>query len=566
MSRRRASLVAATAIAGSLVLASCNANSHGSSASGSASGGATAKGAAATPVKGGTLYEFNPAKEIHFDPAMSQNLGTSTIHLIVRSLTTWKTSPTGDTVLAPDLATNTGTSSNGGKTWTFHLKPGQKYADGTTITAQDIKFGIERSFDPQLQGGLSYHKALLVGGDKYQGPAKGKQLSSIETPNATTIVFHLNKPFADWGWVASMPAFAPIPAKSGMGIPKYDHTPPASGPYQVASYTVGSQVTLKRNPKWQKASDPVRLGAPDSVVFEMGLDPDTLAQRMVDDQGKDKDGAGVPVTAAIVPKINSDPTVKARTTVSPSGAEEYLAINTSRPGLNKLNVRKALQYAINKQSLQTIAGGPTYAGSLASTLIPPGVQGYQKYDLYQAPATGDIAKAKKLLGGAKVPTLKLVYDTTAPGEDKQAASIQSDLKKIGINVKIVGQDSDTWQATVSQSNNFDLTISGWQADYPGAYAQLQPVFASDQVGGGNFNLSKFKDPSVDSAITKATAITDPAKATAAWAALDKQIMQQAPVVPLYYSHQAYLNGSNVTNTYIPSFPTYPNYLIQGLRK
>lgn len=263
MSRRRASLIAVTALTGSLVLASCNANSHGSSSSGSASGG---HGATATAKKGGTLYEYSSSKEIHFDPAKSQNLGTSSIHLIVRGLTSWQTSPTGDTKLVPDLATTTGKPSDGGKTWTFTLKKGQEYADGSPITAQDIKFGIERSFDPQLQGGLSYHKALLVGGEKYQGPAKGKHLASIETPDKSTIVFHLVRPFADWGWVASMPAFAPVPAKSGMGIPKYDHTPPSSGPYQVASYKVGSNVTLKRNPHWQKSSDEARSGAPEKVV------------------------------------------------------------------------------------------------------------------------------------------------------------------------------------------------------------------------------------------------------------------------------------------------------------
>lgn len=563
MSRRRASLIAVTALAGSLVLASCNANPRPASATGSASSG---HGAVAAPKKGGTLYEYSSSKEIHFDPAKSQNLATSSIHLIVRGLTSWQTSPTGQTKLVPDLATTTGQASDGGKTWTFKLKPGQKYADGGTITAQDIKFGIERSFDPQLQGGLSYHKALLVGGDKYQGPAKGQQLASIQTPDKNTIVFHLTRPFADWGWVASMPAFAPVPAKSGMGIPAYDHTPPSSGPYQVASYTVGSKVTLKRNPNWQKGSDPVRLAAPDQIVYEMGLDPDTLAQRMVDDQGDDKNGAGVAVTAAIVPKINADPSVKARTTVSPSGAERFLVLNTGRPGLKNLNVRKALEYAINKKSLQTIAGGPVYAGALATTLIPPGVQGYQKFDLYPAPATGDVAKAKKLIGKTTVPTLTLAYDSTTPEEAKQAASIKADLKKVGITVNLVGQDSDTWLATVSQGKNFDLTISGWQADYPGAYAQLQPVFASNQIGGGNFNLSKFKDSAVDAAINKATSITDPAKADAAWAALDKQIMQQAPAVPLYYSHQAYLNGSNVTGTYIPTFPTYPDVLVQGLHK
>ena len=93
-----------------------------------------------------------------------------------------------------------------GKTWTYTLKDGLKFADGSAITTKDIKYGIERSFAPELSGGLGYHKSLLVGGDTYKGPYAGKELASIETPDDHTIVFHLKSSFGDWPWIVSMPA------------------------------------------------------------------------------------------------------------------------------------------------------------------------------------------------------------------------------------------------------------------------------------------------------------------------------------------------------------------------
>jgi len=157
-------LTRAVAVAAALVLAAaaCNANDK------TATGGSTA-----AAEQGGTWHVLTTSKEISLDPAKSQNLGISTIHLVLRGLTSWKTSPGKAAELVPDLATDTGQVSDGGKTWTYKLKSGLKYADGSPIVAADIKYGVERSFAPELSGGLGYHKSLLVGGDKYQGPYKG---------------------------------------------------------------------------------------------------------------------------------------------------------------------------------------------------------------------------------------------------------------------------------------------------------------------------------------------------------------------------------------------------------
>ncbi|HZE49596.1 MAG TPA: ABC transporter substrate-binding protein, partial [Jatrophihabitantaceae bacterium] len=193
-------LIVASLAVTALAASACNANKTNTSPSTSASS-----------AKGGQLVILSTSAKLDLDPAKSQSLAISAIHLLFRSLTTWQTSPDGAPKVVPDLATDTGKVSADGKTWTYHLKPGLKYSTGETITAQDVKYGVERTFAPELGQGLSYHKGLLVGGESYKGPFDGKDLASIETPDSTTIVFHLNKSYGDWPWVVSTPQFSPVP-------------------------------------------------------------------------------------------------------------------------------------------------------------------------------------------------------------------------------------------------------------------------------------------------------------------------------------------------------------------
>ena len=553
-------LTRAVAVAAALVLAAaaCNANDK------TATGGSTA-----AAEQGGTWHVLTTSKEISLDPAKSQNLGISTIHLVLRGLTSWKTSPGKAAELVPDLATDTGQVSDGGKTWTYKLKPGLKYADGSPIVAADIKYGVERSFAPELSGGLGYHKSLLVGGDKYQGPYKGGELASIETPDDTTIVFKLNKPYGDWPWIVSMPAFAPVPKKADTDPAHYGEKPVASGPYQVKTYAPGSKLELERNPNWDKSTDQARTGLPDSIVLEMGLQPDVVNQRLIADAGDDKFAAttGVSVPAALIPTVNGNPAVKARVATSPSGALEYLAINTQRPALKNLQVRKAIEYAVDKQAVQVAEGGPEYGGDIASTLITPGIDGYNKFNSYEAPPAGDPEKAKQMLAAAGVSNLKLVLAADQTNGLGVAQAIQQGLKRAGITATIKPLDYEPWNDLVTGNKpDFDLTVSSWLPDFPSAIGNIQPLFASSEIGNGGFNLSRYSNPAVDAAIAAATAETDRAKAASMWGALDKQIMADAPVVPLIYARNAFLHGSKVQNFYLSAYPPYPNQLIVGLSK
>ncbi|MGL3198915.1 MULTISPECIES: ABC transporter substrate-binding protein [Curtobacterium] len=544
---------AAVAVAAALALSACSGGGSSDDASGTA--------------KGGTLNILTTQTAFHLDPATSQSLGITSMALVARRLTTWDVEPGKTAKVVPDLATTTGKVSDDGKTWTYTLKDGLKFQDGTPITTKDIKWGIERSFAPTLTGGLSYHKSLLVGGDSYKGPFDGKTLDSIETPNDKTIVFKLNASYGDWPWIASMPAFAPVPEGDGKNTGDYDLKPVSSGPYQVQSNTQGSQVTLVRNKYWSAKTDSVRTAGPSKVVFKESQDPSTVTQTLIADNGDAKDSFGaIYLGAAELNQVRSNPAAQDRLATSKAGPITYMAINTQRGDLKDLKVRQALQYAVDRKSFRIAAGG-AIAGTYASTLITPGIAGRQDYDLYKTSATGDVDKAKSLLKEAGVSNLKLTLVT--PNDSStlaQAQALQAGLKRAGITVTLKPLDDDSFNQATTNGTDFDLSLSSWQPDFPSANANLQPLFDSSQIGGGGYNISKYSNPDVDALIAEASATVDQSDAQKLWAQADKKIMEDAPVVPLIYAKQSFLAGSDVENFRIADFPAYPNYLKVSLKQ
>ncbi len=543
----------AVALAAALLVTGCTSTSGGGSATGSA---------------GGTLTILTAAPKIDLDPAKSQNLAITTLGLVERRLTTWKIVPGKTPEVVPDLATTTGTASDDGRTWSYTLKDGLKFADGSPITTADIKYGIERSFADQLAGGLGYHKTLLVGGSDYKGPYSGKELSSIETPDSKTIVFHLDAAYGDWPWIASMPAFTPVP-KAKDTPATYGQNPVASGPYQVASFSQGSQLTLKRNPNWSAATDSVRTAGPDQVVFKMGQDESTTTQTLIADNGDARNsfGAGY-LGAAELAQVKANPDASKRLATSQAGPLSYLAINTQSGALKDLAVRQALEYAVDKKSF-LIASGGSSAGQTASTLITPGIAGRQSYDLYPAGADGDVAKAKSLLekaGRSSGLSLRLLTQNDSASL-AQAQALQQGIERAGIKVTLKPEDQTSFYSdATATSANYDLALYSWQPDFPSANANIQPLFASSEIGSGGNNVSHYSNPEVDALIAKASATVDQAAAQKLWAQADKRILQDAPVVPLTYAKQSFLHGSNVQNFFIASFPAYPNYLTLSLSK
>jgi peptide/nickel transport system substrate-binding protein len=452
-------------------LAACTTEDSSSTGSDGGGGGASAEG---------TLTIYSTAEELSFDPATSQNLAITTLGLLARRLTAWKTSADAPTELIPDLATDTGTPSDDGKTWTFTLQEGLLFEDGTPITAATVKYGLERSFADELTGGLTYHKVLLEGGSDYKGPFSDEHLDSIEAPDDTTLVFHLNRPYGDFGWIASTPAFAPVPEDSGEPE-SYATAPVASGPYRLESYSPGANAVLARNDNWDASTDQARTGGPDQITYQLAQDDSVVAQSIIADRDDAKNSfLSTFVPTAQLVQAQKDANVGDRLVTSGPGALEYLALNTASDTLKDVKVRQAIQYAVDKEAYRTAKGGEI-SGDYATTLITPGIQGREEYSLYSDEPTGDTDKATSLLeeAGADDLTLRLVITDDQTGA---AESIQQGLDRVGITVKIQPLDDNAYEAAVQAGDGteYDLVLSSWQPDVPSVrlepdrQRQLQP--------------------------------------------------------------------------------------------
>lgn len=540
---RRAFLTGLTSL--TLTLAACGANSRGTAP------------ASGTPSAGGTLYVLSSDTDVNWDPTRSQSLAVTSLGLVHRRLTTWELSPGGEPRVVPDLATDTGTVSADGLTWTYTLKEGLVLSDGTPITSAHVKHGLERSFAPALSGGLGYHKTLLAGTSGYTGPYEGAHLDSVATPDERTVVLTLARPYGDWPWIVSTPAFAPVP--EGDDPATYTRNPLASGPYVVSEYKQGVSVTLSRNEHWSAATDAVRLGLPDTVVFSLGQDEDTVSQRLIADSGDDRHAFSAQLlTASKLAQVSADPSASARLATSDPGPLLYLAVNTER--VTDPDVRRAIAYAVDKAAVQQALGGELGAG-VATTYITPGIPGREEYDLYPR----DTTRATSLLAGKQLPELVLL---TQNNEARLAVAqaVQQALSEVGLTVRLDPQSSDAYsqRATQGDGSSYDLAVVSWNPDYPSANANIQPLYASSEIGGGGYNVSRYSDAEVDRLIAEATAEPDAVEAGRKWAALDRRIAQDVPAVPLVNRRNSFLRGSQVAGFFVNPFPAYPDYLVVGV--
>jgi len=509
--------------------------------------------------RGGTLSLLMSADFAHLDPARNYDATSLNFgRLLYRTLTTYKAERgrAGSDVVG-DLATDTGTPSAGGKTWTFTLRDGLKYEDGTAIKAEDVKYGIERAFDPELPGGPQYFQLSLANVPAgYAGPKKagGKGLDSIVVAGRS-ITFELKKPFPDFSFAAAMPTSAPVPRTKDTGT-AYDQRPFSSGPYKVARYDRGKILTLTRNAFWDAKTDVVRRAYPDHIVCTFGVEPSTIDQRLIADSGQDRSALAFDTTLApeSIPQALSSPAVKSRTISGLDGYLLYLAINTRR--VKDTRVRQAINYAVNKESYRTARGGK-YAGEYASTILTPLVPGYREYDLYKAPPRGDAEKAKQLLqqAGVQLP-LRLTMASPSIGKGvTQAVAVQAALERAGIEVSIQPISPEMYLDTLGTAAKMpDLAFSNRGADWPSGSTVLPPLFDGRQIKArGNSNISLLNIPAINAEMDRINAIADPQKQAPEWGKLDQLIMKEAPIVPLIYNAGIHLRGSQVRGSYLHAY-------------
>ncbi|WP_432137882.1 MULTISPECIES: ABC transporter substrate-binding protein [unclassified Streptomyces] len=562
---RRSALAAIAAIGTvSLVLTGCSKADDGNDNGGnnkSAGANAATKGVVnASTQKGGTVtYEYSDVPD-SFDPgntyyAYMYNLS----RLWARPLMTFKPGA-GEkgNELVPDLAAAPGESSEGGKTWTYKLREGLKYEDGTPITSKDVKYAVERSNFARdvLSLGPNYFQQFLEGGDKYKGPYKDKSekgLASIETPDDTTIVFHLNRAFQEFDYLVATPQTAPVPQAKDTGV-DYVKNIVSSGSYKFESYEEGKQVVLVRNDNWDPKTDPLRKQYPDKVVVKLKVNPETIDQDVMSGEAIDLGGTGV--QAATQAKVINDASLKANTDNTYGGRLVYMAINTKLAPFDNVACRKAVEYAIDKVSVQTAEGGPV-RGDIATTVLPPDIPGYEKSDAYASDGSkGDVAKAKEQLQACGKTSIKTNISARSdrPQEIDAATAIIASLKKVGIDASLKQFPSGKYFTDAAGVPEFDkkqnigLHMMQWGADWPSGYGFLQQILHSDAIGAsGNTNLSQLANADVDKMLETAIATEDAAKRNSLYTEIDKKVMDEAALVPLTYFKVLLYRPANYTN-------------------
>ncbi|NUW36784.1 ABC transporter substrate-binding protein [Nonomuraea sp. SMC257] len=540
---RRSAALAGVSIFTTLALAACGGG-------GSAGKGTTASGSAAkAAASGGTVHYLLTADYSHLDPVRGWDGGVNNFYrLIYRGLTTFGAGPGKEgTKVVPDLATSTGTPSDGNKTWTFTLKDDIFFEDGTPITSEAMKFGVERAWDPEAGIGSPYAKLLIDAPKDYKGPYVTGDLDTIETPDPKTIVFHLKKPFADFASALVQPNFVPFPKGTG-AAGAFDAKPIASGPYKVESYQRGAKLKLVRNPHWKAATDTVRAAKPDSYEITFGIDGATIDERMLAGQGADANAIAGAIQPATVARIQ-DPRYKARTLSGYMGCTTYMSLNTTKKPLDDLKVRQAINYAINKDNVVAGDGGTTLA-TKGGAIQPPTIVGRLDYDPYPT----DPAKAKQLLAEAgQDKGFDLTLDVRpVPRQQGMAVAIQESLKPLGINVKINNMDTSTFYEVIgTPARQHDAALTGWCPDWSSGATFLPPLFDGRNIfEKGNSNLAQINDEAINERIDEIAEMTDVNAANAAYGELDKQIMEKAPIVPLLYEKNVTIMGENIAGAYL----------------
>lgn len=587
MKTSKTTAVVATAVVLMLGASACS-GSDDDNGGGGNSKGAGATDAALTSVvnksekKGGTVKIELSDEPDSLDPGNTyygwvQNLS----RLYGRTLTSFKPAAGKDGLeVVPDLAEGLGKASADAKTWTYTLKKGLKFEDGTPITSKDVKYAVERSnFAPEaLSNGPTYFKAHLAGGDKYKGPYKDKSaggISSIETPDDTTIVFKLKDPFADFDYLATFSQTAPVPASKDKGADYVKHIV-SSGPYKFESYDEGRGATLVRNSNWDPKTDPNRPALPDKVTIRFKVKQETVDNNLISDNIT-VDGGGTGVAPATQPDVITKPDLKKQTDNSYAGATSYIGLNVNVAPFNNIHCRKAVQWGLDKASVQAAQGGDP-KGDVATTLLPPTVNGYSKFDLYESAGhKGDEAKAKdelKQCGKPKGFDTKISARSDRPAEMAMVTAVQASLKKIGINAEIksfpAGKYFTNFAGNPSyvHANKLGMIMSAWGADWPTGFGFLDQIINGSAIkpSGGN-NVQELNDPKINKMLNEGIANTDTAAREKAWGDVDKAVAEGATAVPLIYRKNLLLRPKSATNvTVTQAYLGMYDYVLMGSAK
>ncbi len=499
-----------------------------------------------------------------------------------RTLTAYDRAPgAAGSAVVPDLATDTGKASNDNKTWTFTLRDGVTFEDGSAITCEDIKYGVSRTFATDvITDGPTYAIGMLDipsaadGSSTYKGPYStdaANDTASFDkaitcSADHKTITFNLKRSVGDFNYTTTYLSFGPVPKAKDTGD-QYDLKPVSTGPYKIKSYKAKDQMVLVRNTNWKADSDPLRAkrAFPDKIVVKFGVASEVLDQTLLTDKNKTAVSLDSlqPTNLTAVFGADGKPVKKyadrAINVYDPYVT--YTAVNVKK--LNCLPIRQAIYYAKDFKGLITLLGGQALAGDPADGVIKPlmgldyAKTGFASEDKDWKPE-GNVDKAKTLMDQAKSecpalyarvtdPKQGLVYDAPDSPSNKNASAIWiAALARIGVTVKFNFIEAGKYYAVVlDATKQGDLSRAGWAPDWANASTVIPELFTKE----GGFPMSQNWDDPAYAAFKQRVVANlsqaDRKKQGAEWAALNTYAMQQMWVIPNVFSKTQEIWGSKI---------------------
>jgi peptide/nickel transport system substrate-binding protein len=503
---------------------------------------------------GGTLRVVAPTID-SLDPQRSYLPGVwNLMRLYARTLVTYSSEPGATDQLVPDLATDLGTPSEDGLSWTYTLREGVRFETGRPITSRDVKYGIERSFASDVVvGGPTYVVDLLDDpANPYAGPYQDEApdrlgLAAVETPDDRTIVFRLRAPQSDLPFVMALPSSSPVPIENDSGA-GYGADPVSSGPYAIASVDSATGILLERNPEWDPATDGVRTALPDRVVVRAGLTGLERDQAVLAGSADiDLSGTGVqPATTSRLATEEDNPLLERVDTLT-SGAVRMLALPTDVAPMDNPACRAAVAAAIDRRGVQEQLD--RQGNAVRSARLWPRALGDGPEDADPQP---DASAARAALAECGMPdgfaTVLAVPDTQTSVE--VAAVVKGQLAEVGIEVEVRALDAGTFYATDVgnpgnvAANGFGIILTTWTADFPTPGSFLVPLVDGRVIRQvGNTNYARLNDEAINALVDQARASGD----AAAWREVATAAGETGAYVPLAETRVQLVSGQRLRN-------------------
>ncbi len=482
-------------------------------ACGGASDTTTATGTKASGVPSRTFPSLKLAWGVpdFLDPGLSYDARGWDImeHVYLGLLTYKRVSGPASTELIPGLAEKLPEVSSDGLTYTFKLRPGLKYSDGTAVKASDFKSTIERLFRINSNGQSFY--SVIQGADRF---AKTKQggITGIAADDATrTIVIRLTAPRGDFQNIVAMMFASIVPSRT----PAKDQstTPiPATGPYELTSYQPNRSFALKRNPNYVPIPG-VSAGNPDRVQGQIIADDTEALQKVVNGEA-DYNQHTVPPDRIAAVKQDDPDQLKLYT---PAGTR-YFFLNHAVAPFDKLEARQAVNYGIDRDAIVGLYGGlaiPT------QNYLPPSYPSYKKIDAY----TYDMAKAKALVRKAgAVGTAVTVWGLSDDDiSRKVTAYFASQLNAMGFKAKQKLLESSAYYTAIfTQKTKAQIGWNEWVQDYPHPADWFDKVLNGEAITPeNNYNTGNVNVPELNQKINQLDRLPADAETNPQWAALDR---------------------------------------------